>query len=351
MKHGSQHDASQRKVAPPREDWRQRCREEVRVDNSDDGVWFDPGDEAIEPTLETEDFEYGRYELVDEIARGGAGVVYRAWDCQLQRYAALKVMLPGTWNSPARTERFLREARAAARLNDAGTVRVFDQGVTIEGAPWFAMELVEGPSMAQLIAEHGALPELQALDLTRQIAETLHRVHTDGLAHRDIKPGNILLNRAGVPLLTDFGLVIDVSEAELATAEGPVGTPAYMAPEQANTAANADWFRSDVYALGAVFFELLTGRAPPAFWHLRDAPLPAMGRAVSSDLEAICRKAMSYDPADRYASMSELLADLERFRRGLPVRAGGDSVVHNTWLFLRRHWPTIRTVLLTVATV
>ena len=312
---------------------------------------FDPGPE-LDSTLETEVFHFGRYEVINELARGGAGVVYRAWDCELERYAALKVMLSGTWENPARVQSFLREARASARLNDPGVVSVFDVGTTPEGAVWFAMELVDGPSLADVIADRAPLDMDETVALFTKVARTLDRVHTSGMAHRDIKPSNILIGHSGEPLLTDFGLVIDVKRDELNSTDGPVGTPAYMAPEQAQSdTSRVDWHRADIYALGAVLYEMVTGRQPPAFWHLAEQPLPPVGPNVPRDIEAICQKAMSQNPADRYSSVRELLADVERYASGMPVLANNTSLMWRGYLFARRHWPTIRTSMLTVATL
>ena len=331
----------------------ERIREaEARTQSTTQGgVCFDPGPE-LDSTLETEAFHFGRYEVIDELARGGAGVVYRAWDCELERYAALKVMLSGTWENPNRVQSFLREARASARLNDPGVVSVFDVGTTPEGAVWFAMELVGGPSLAEVIADRAPLDIEETVTLFSKVARTLDRVHASGMAHRDIKPSNILISpTTGEPLLTDFGLVIDVEKDELSSTDGPVGTPAYMAPEQAQSdTSRVDWHRADVYALGAVLYEMLTGRQPPAFWHLAEHPLPPVGPDVPRDLESICQKAMSQNPADRYSSVRAFLADVERFSSGMPVLATDTSLAWRGYLFIRRNWPTISASVVTALT-
>ncbi len=310
-------------------------------------VCFDPGegcDGTMDPSPELPARRIGHYEVVGELARGGTGIVYRAWDDRLQRYAALKVMLPSADDNPHRVTRFLREARAAAGLSEPGVVRVFDVGATPEGAIWFAMELVEGPSLAELVADRGALPPGEALDLLDKVAATLERVHEAGLVHRDIKPSNILISRSGEPLLTDFGLVLDVDRSEPGSPGEPAGTPAYMAPEQARSdRGGVDWYRADVYALGAVLYELLSGRQPPAFWHLADRPLPPVA-GLPRDLLAVCRRAMSYEPGERYASIRALRRDLARFAEGRPVLAGDRSLSWRAWLSIRRHRHTLQTL-------
>ncbi len=344
MEHGSSRILERVRAAAERAE---RARREEPRQGAGGVVCFDPGeccDGTMDQSVELLPQRIGHYEVIGELARGGAGVVYRGWDGRLQRHAAVKVMLSGTWDKPSRVSRFLREARAAARLDDPGVVRIFDVGATAEGAVWFAMELVEGPSLADVLADRGALPPEEALALLDKVAATLERVHEAGLVHRDIKPSNILISRAGEPLLTDFGLVLDVDHSEPSGDEDPAGTPAYMAPEQARAdRGGVDWYRADVYALGALLYNLLSGRQPPAFWHLADRPLPPVA-GLPRDLMAICRRAMSYDPSRRYASVRALRGELARFAGGLPVLAGDSSLSWRAWLAIKRHGHTLQTL-------
>src|SRR5262249_36600268 len=201
------------------------------------------------------------YEVQGELGRGGMGVVYRAWHLRLGRAVALKMLLAGPCARPEELERFRREAQAVAALRHANIVQVYDVG-DVEGRPFFTMEFVEGGNLAQQI-QGVPQPARQAAALVATLADAVHAAHQSGIVHRDLKPGNILISRDGTPKVTDFGLARRLEGDGGLTLSGvPVGTPSYMAPEQARADKGAVGPATDVYALGAILYELLTGRPP-----------------------------------------------------------------------------------------
>ena len=204
----------------------------------------------------------GRYTLRSELGRGGMGVVYRAWDADLAREVALKVLLSGEHSAHEHVERFLREARAAAKLVHPNLVRVHDIGWA-EDRAYFTMDLVDGPSLQDVVATRGRLAPGEALRIGSVLARALHAAHQRGLVHRDVKPGNVLLRADGTPLLADFGLATELGPrgARLTKTGQVMGTPAYMAPEQTGNRALVGPL-TDQYSLGAVLYELLTGLPP-----------------------------------------------------------------------------------------
>ncbi|MFZ5475313.1 MAG: protein kinase domain-containing protein [Myxococcota bacterium] len=290
----------------------------------------------------------GRYRIFAELGRGGMGVVYRAWDEDLGRFVALKLLLAGGHAAHAEVERFLREARSAARLTHPHIVRVHDIG-RHDGQVFFTMDLVEGPSLQDVVDARGAFPPDEALRVAARIAEGLHHAHAQGLVHRDMKPANVLLEPDGHPVVTDFGLAKDFEGGAGLTATGQLlGTPAYMPPEQAAGKLAEVGPRSDVYALGAVLYEMLVGAPPYQGTHamevvmqvLAEGPPPPRARNPDVPLAAqlVCLKAMERDPARRYPSAAALAEDLERARRGEPVEARPpsrfDRLAH--WLNVHR---------------
>ena len=271
----------------------------------------------------------GRYELHRRIARGGMAEVFLARDALLDRPVALKVLFPEFSADPSFVARFRREAQSVANLSHPNIVSVYDWGE--EASTYFiVMEYVEGRSLAQIIKDEGPLHPDRAADITADTASALGFAHRNGVVHRDVKPGNILINPTGTVKVADFGIARAVSASENLTQTGTVmGTATYFSPEQARGATVDP--RSDVYSLGVVLYEMLTGSPPfsgdnpvsVAYMHVQETPEPpsARNRDVPATLESITLKAMAKDPADRYASAEDLRADLRRFRAGQPVQA------------------------------
>jgi serine/threonine-protein kinase len=270
------------------------------------------------------------YEVQAVLGRGGMGVVYRARHLRLQRTVALKMLLAGPSATAEERERFLREARAVAGLRHPNIVQVHDVN-EVDGQPYFTMEYVEGGSLAQKLA--GApQPARQAAVLVATLAEAVQVAHQGGIIHRDLKPANVLLAADGTPRITDFGLARQLEGGGEITLSGvPMGTPSYMAPEQARGQREAVGPATDVYALGAILYEGLTGRPPfraeTAVATLQqvvaDEPVPParLNPPVPRDLETICLKCLHKEPHRRYAGAQALADDLHRFGRGEPIAA------------------------------
>jgi len=270
------------------------------------------------------------YRVEALLGHGGMGVVYRAWHLRLGRAVALKMLPRGPSAGAKERERFLRESQSLAGLGHPNIVQVYDVG-DVAGRPYFTMELVEGGNLADRI--HGVpQPAPQAASLVATLADAVHAAHQSGIVHRDLKPANILLSEAGTPKVTDFGLARRLEGDEGLTLSGvPVGTPSYMAPEQARGKRQAIGPATDVYALGAVLYELLTGRPPfraeSATATLQqvvaDDPVPParLNPQVPRDLQTICLKCLHKEPPKRYASAAALAEDLRRFLGGEPIAA------------------------------
>lgn len=267
----------------------------------------------------------GDYRLVREIGRGGMGIVYEAEQVSLERRVALKVLPAGAALDERLAIRFLREARAAARLRHPGIVPVFAAGHE-EGVLFFAMELIDGESLAERLAR-GKLAPHEAASIALEVASALHHAHEAGLVHRDVKPENIILGRDGRARVADFGLVRELSGSRLTRSQHVLGTPAFCPPEQAR-GETVDR-RGDVYALGAVLYAMLSGRPPyagevPAAVLARllsdsPAPLATLVPDLPERLGGICRRAMARDPARRYPDAAALAQDLEGFLTDEPA--------------------------------
>jgi serine/threonine protein kinase len=270
------------------------------------------------------------YELLGLLGRGGMGVVYQARHVQLRRVVALKVIRSYGPSEDDARERFQIEARSAARLHHPNIVQVYEVG-EVDGQPYAALEYVAGGSLAHQLAGR-PLPAQQAAQLLETLARAVDIAHHNGIIHRDLKPANVLLTPDGQPKIADFGLAKLVDEqAGLTPTDAVVGTPSYMAPEQASGQVHKVGPAADIYALGATLYELLTGRPPflaaTALETLKQVclkePMPPhrLVPSVPRTLEAVCLKCLSKEPRQRYASASELADDLCRFRHGQPTRA------------------------------
>src|SRR5467141_5264575 len=292
-------------------------------------------DEAFEPTVARMLKDFGDYELLEEIGRGGQGVVYRARQKSLNRIVALKVIGLAHWATEAHVKRFRLEAEAAASLNHPCIVPIYEVGER-GGACYFSMGLVEGGQL-DAVAKREPMPIRHAAELIAKLARTVHYAHEHGILHRDIKPGNILLDAEGEPHLTDFGLARLVeSESTVTRTLEVLGTPSYMAPEQAAGNNARLTIATDVYGLGAVLYQLLTGHPPFAGGTtyetikllLDNEPRPprSLNPKIDRELSTICLKCLEKDPQRRYSSALALAEDLERWLKHEPIRAKRSGV-------------------------
>ena len=286
--------------------------------------------------------ELGDYELLEEIGRGGQGVVFRARQKSLNRTVALKVISLGQWASKAHLKRFRLEAEAAASLDHPCIVPIYEVGER-DGSCYFSMKFVEGGQLDE-VTRREPMPIRRAVELIAKVARTVHYAHEHGILHRDIKPGNILLDAKGEPHLTDFGLARLVeSESSVTHTLDVLGTPSYMAPEQAvgNNAAVSS--ATDVYGIGAVLYQLLTGHPPFAggttyetiklLLDTEPRQPRLLNPKIDRDLSTICLKCLEKDPKRRYSSALALAEDLERWLKHEPIRA------RHTGIFARgRKW-------------
>jgi len=332
---------------------------------------------------------YGDYELLEEVARGGMGIVFRARQKSLNRIVAVKLILVGQWAGPDHIERFKTEAEAAARLDHPNIVPIYEIGEQ-DGQHFFSMKLIEGPNLAELIAEGkqvagrkvrkwesenerqdvsrphfptfspahlpkgkseppraGRYESRDVATLVAKTARAVHYAHQRRVLHRDLKPTNILIDEQGEPHLMDFGLAKVIERGSSLTHTAAVlGTPGYMAPEQARGKARQVTTSADIYSLGAILYELLTGRPPfvaetplEVLDLVREAEPPAprsLRPEVDRDLETICLKCLRKEPEGRYGSAEALAEDLERWLEGEPILARPVSAAERLWLWSRR---------------
>src|SRR5438128_10494164 len=286
--------------------------------------------------------ELGDYELLEEVGRGGQGVVFRARQKSLNRTVALKVISLGQWASKVHLKRFRREAEAAASLDHPGIVPIYEVGER-DGSCYFSMTFVEGGQVDEVV-RRAPMSIRQTVELIAKVARTVHYAHEHGMLHRDIKPGNILLDAKGEPHLTDFGLARLVeSESSVTQTLDVLGTPSYMAPDQALGENAAVSSATDVYGLGAVLYQLLTGQPPFAggttyetiklLLDTEPRQPRLLNPKIDRDLSTICLKCLEKDPQRRYSSALALAEDLERWLKHEPIQA------RRTGIFARgRKW-------------
>jgi serine/threonine protein kinase/tetratricopeptide (TPR) repeat protein len=288
---------------------------------------------------------FGDYELLEEIARGGMGVVFRARQVSLNRIVAVKMLLFGRFASDEFVKRFRAEAEAAANLQHPNIVAIHEIGEH-EGQHYFSMDYVAGENLAQLVREN-SLPAKRAAEYVKIVAETIHYAHQHGVLHRDLKPSNILIDQFDRPRITDFGLAKRLdTDPDISKSGRVMGSPSYMPPEQANPQRGKVGIYSDVYSLGAVLYHLVTGRPPflagtlegTILQLLHNEPVPP--RMLNGDvprvLETICLKCLEREPRKRYGSAQELADDLGRWLEGVPIAAHPISSVEKVWRWCRR---------------
>lgn len=325
-----------------------------------------------EPAIDGSLRRIGNYEILGEIGRGGMGVVYKARQVGLNRLVALKMILTGADAGPAERARFRAEAESAARLRHSNIVQIYEVGEH-EGRPFLSLELVEGGSLETRL-NGTPLPAADSARLVEALARAMHHAHQQGVVHRDLKPANILLQKdeggttkdetesSFVAKITDFGLArrINADKPALTASGAIVGTPAYMAPEQAAGDAKETGPAADVYALGAILYELLTGRPPfqgvtilETLEQVRtQEPVPPsrLVPKLPSDIETICLKCLRKEPGRRYASAAELANDLGRYLRGDPIQARPIPAWEKGWKWARRR-PTIAALLVALCSL
>jgi WD40 repeat protein/tRNA A-37 threonylcarbamoyl transferase component Bud32 len=351
------------------------CLLRLGVALADGGVGFgmdEPATGTHSPSTSNRIRSLGDYELFEEIGRGGMGIVYKARQVSLNRIVALKLVRAGEFADEKEVARFRAEAEMVANLDHPGIVPIYEVGEH-EGRHYFSMKLIEGGSLALRIANNecrmtneksgrsaGNFEIRHSAFVISQVARAVHYAHQRGVLHRDLKPGNILLDAHGKPLVSDFGLAKHIDTDSALTMSGAIlGTPSYIAPEQA-AGAKVLTTAVDIYSLGAVFYELLTGRPPfqgatvlDTLMQVRErepSPVRLLNAEVDGDLETICLKCLEKDPVRRYGSAEALAEDLERWMAHRPIEARAATVNERVMKWVQRR-PALAAALATVLLV
>jgi WD40 repeat protein/predicted Ser/Thr protein kinase len=289
---------------------------------------------------------FGHYRVEREIAAGGMGMVYEAEDTRLSRRVALKMLRQVFFATDQDRLRFQAEAEFASQLDHPNIVPIYEVG-ELDGQPYFTMKYIRGRSLAERL-EEGPMPQSEAAEMMAKIAHAVHHAHQRGVLHRDLKPANILLDKAGEPWLTDFGIakLLNV-ESGLTMTQSVAGTPAYMSPEQAGGRRNEITTASDTWALGVIFYKMLTGKLPfdgdsqtEILRRLTERePLSprAITRGIDQDLETLCLRCLMKDPKRRLSGADVLADELERWSRGEPIQARRITTLERVWKWMRRH--------------
>jgi tRNA A-37 threonylcarbamoyl transferase component Bud32/DNA-binding beta-propeller fold protein YncE len=294
---------------------------------------------------------FGDHEILDEIAHGGMGVVYKARHLKLNRTVAVKMALGGQLASPVELHRFRGEAEAAARLQHPNIVAIYEVGEH-DGLPYFSMEYVEGKTLTQVVRD-GPLPARRAAGYLKAMAQAIDHAHQHGVLHRDLKPSNVLIDRLDRPRITDFGLAkrlaaaAERSEIPVTVTGQVLGTPAFIPPEQVTGRSNDVGVPADIYSLGAILYFLVTGCPPfsgqtlaetlSQVLHAQPVSPRRLNPGVPRDLETICLKCLQKQSQRRYATAHELAEDLERFLQGQPIEARPVGRFEKAWLWCRRY--------------
>jgi eukaryotic-like serine/threonine-protein kinase len=326
----------------------QLCGKTIRTGDGSTGP-IEPGQgETIrwEPSAALRKF--GRFALIHWVGEGGYGIVYKARDPgPLDRIVALKIPRLKNLGSPQDRDLFLRDAQAAGQLRHSSIVPIFEVG-EVEGTPYIVSEFVEGVTLAELLSDPGPAPDFrESARIAVELAGALQHAHDRRVVHRDVKPSNIMIDRQGRPRLMDFGLAkMDASEITIAVTGRPMGTPAYMSPEQARGEGRHVDGRTDVYGLGAVLYFLITGSAPFAGTERMiilkvihdDPPSPrSLNDRIPRDLQTICQKAMAKEPSRRYASAKDLADDLQNYLNNRPITARPVGKLEKAWRLCARN--------------
>ena len=289
---------------------------------------------------------FGEYELLEEIARGGMGVIYKARQTRLNRFVAVKMMLGGPFGDPKNLARFRAEAKTVAQLQHPNIIAIHEVGEH-DGLPFFSMDYVEGRNLSEIVG-NTPLPIARAARYVKAISEAVHYAHQHGVLHRDLKPSNVLIDSSDQPRVTDFGLAKSLEGDSSLTISGQVlGSPSFISPEQAAGKSDGVGPASDVYSLGAILYHLLTTRPPfvaetmTQTLRMVEEQEPVSPRllnaSVPRDLETICLKCLQKEPQGRYDTAQELAEDITRFLRDEPIHAGPVGAAEKLWRWCRRN--------------